>query len=164
MLVEQGGALLRISALPFFVLKFGGKFTDGYRWVAEYVHVLDTTYYHAVKMAKCLRLSAQRAEPVSFKKGRAEMGKNRKRCRLDKKGATAISKSRVEGTPDLSVAASLAFSWQHQSCEASFIGHVAEALGAELDVQALSGIGIMQNAQKEAYFSGSETMLSYWSR
>ncbi|CAE7462074.1 unnamed protein product [Symbiodinium sp. KB8] len=70
----------------------------------------------------------------------------------------------VEGTPDLSVAASLAFSWQHQSCEASFIGHVAEALGAELDVQALSGIGIMQNAQKEAYFSGSETMLSYWSR
>jgi len=71
----------------------------------------------------------------------------------------------VEGSPDLSVAASLAFSWQHQSCEASFIGHVAEALDAELDVQALSGIGIMQNAQKEAYhFSGRETMLSYWSR
>ncbi|CAE7831224.1 unnamed protein product [Symbiodinium sp. CCMP2592] len=70
----------------------------------------------------------------------------------------------VEGSPDLSVAASLAFSWQHQSCEASFIGHVAEALDAELDVQALSGIGIMQNAQTEAYFSGRETMLSYWSR
>ena len=44
LLLQEKGVPLRPNSMEYFTFKFGGKLTDNYRRVAEYVHVYDNTF------------------------------------------------------------------------------------------------------------------------
>lgn len=71
-----------------------------------------------------------------------------------------------DGNPDWFVVRSVAMGWMLENCGIAYPGLLADMLGAEVSVQALSGLGLVQNAYyhtRQSLF-GSLPMPAYWPR
>ena len=61
-------------------------------------------------------------------------------------GASDTAGYCVDGTTDMGFIDEGLFGWKYENCDKGYVGLVGKALSADIEVFAISGIGLTQNA------------------
>eukprot|EP00494_Astrolonche_serrata_P028307 UN28573 len=87
-----------------------------------------------------------------------------KRRRIEFIGASDTAGFCVDGTPDTSVVATIE-GWKYDNCANTSASYLGKWLNADLSMEAIPGIGLVQNANSnEQWEMGKLTMRDYWLR
>jgi len=80
-------------------------------------------------------------------------------------GASDTAGYCVDGTPDMSGTTTDLLGWEYENCDMAYPGRLGAHFNAAVSVEAISGIGLTQNANaKQKWQLGSDTMHVYWNR
>ena len=71
----------------------------------------------------------------------------------------------MDGTTDTGPIAEGLFGWEYENCDAGYVHLVGEALNADIEVLAIAGIGLTQNARaKQQWQLGPLPLPGYYNR
>ena len=80
-------------------------------------------------------------------------------------GASDTAGYCIDGTPDTSAVSSALSGWEYTNCDAGYVHLVGEALDADIEVLAIAGIGLTQNANaKQKWQLGPLPLPDYYNR